>query len=74
VYARLDMAAQMQKGALTIDRATNLVEVRPLRRRRVYALPLDWVAHMICRHVIMTELQDKRREKADRLMSRMRRR
>jgi len=63
VFERLDMASVPQRGTLTIDRQSGLCEVRPLRRRRTFALPLSYVARMICRHVTMAELAEKRATK-----------
>lgn len=68
IFERLDLASQAQQGTVTIDRQQGLFSVRPLRRRRIYALPLAFVARMVCRHVIQLELAEKRaaRRKAGR--------
>lgn len=63
VFERLDAASTPQRGTLCIDRQTGLCEVRPLRRRRVYALPVSFVARMVCRHVLLAELAEKRAAK-----------
>lgn len=60
VFERLDMASVPQRGTLTIDRQSGLCSVRPKRRRRTFDLPLSFVARMICRHVIMGELAEKK--------------
>lgn len=44
VVGRLDNAAKITDGTVTIDRGAGLLEVRPMRRRRTYALPLSTVA------------------------------
>jgi hypothetical protein len=56
VLARLDMASQLQKGTVTIDRTTDLISVRPYHRKRVYSLPLSFVAEWLVRHVITSEV------------------
>ena len=63
VFERLDRASTGQRGTLTIDRESGLCEVRPYRRRVVYALPLSYVAHLICRHMIWRKLADDRAAK-----------
>lgn len=60
VFERLDAASTPQHGTLTIDRESGLCSVRPKRRRRTFDLPLSFVARMICRHVLMAELAEKR--------------
>jgi hypothetical protein len=59
-YGRIDGATE---GTVTIDRETDLVSVRPLRRRRVYELPLAWVANAVLSKVVKVELAEKRRLK-----------
>lgn len=63
VFERLDLASTPQQGTVTIDRTRGLFTVRPLRRHRVYELPLSAVARMVCQHVIRVELVEKRRAK-----------
>ena len=63
VIGRFDMASRTQEGTLTIDMGSRTIRVRPLRRRKVYELPLDSVAEWIVRRVIMAELAAKRAEK-----------
>lgn len=67
VYERLDLASAAQEGTVVIDRGpAPIFTVRPKRRRKVYALPLSFVARMVCRHVIAIELAEKRKAKAAR--------
>ena len=47
-------------GTVTIDRASNIIAVRPLRRHRTYALPLAFVAQLVCERIIKAEAQEKR--------------
>jgi hypothetical protein len=70
VCGRLDMATRPSYGTVTIDRGANLFSVRPLRRRRIYTLPLDNVAEMVVRSIIMLELREKRAAKAARRKAR----
>lgn len=63
VMARLDMASQVRVGTVTIDRGTQLFEVRPYRRRRVYALPLATVADMVVRDIIRAEVRARREQR-----------
>ncbi len=61
VSARLDMASRVSEGTVTIGRSGEaLFSVRPLRRRRLYELPLSTVAELVCRHVIVAELREMR--------------
>jgi len=62
VIARLD-SARTQRGTVTVERAVDLFVVRPLRRRRTYALPLSVVAQMVVERVIKRELSEKRAAK-----------
>lgn len=66
VAGRLDMASRYQEGTLVVDRSARTVAVRPLRRHKVYELPLDTVAEWICRQVLLVEARRKREEKAER--------
>ena len=63
VTARLDMASRASVGTVTIDRAgpCPLFSVRPLRRRRVYAVPLATVAEWVVRTLIAEEVRERRR-------------
>lgn len=60
VLGQLDGAGGFRPGTVRIDRAAGVFEVRPLRRRRVYALPLGDVATMVCRRIIVAEVAAKR--------------
>jgi hypothetical protein len=64
VVAHLDGAGGKKNGTVEIDRATNLVQVRPFRSRRTYDMTLEAVATIICRHVLMEESQEKKARKA----------
>lgn len=48
---------------LVIDRDTQVISVRPFRRRRTYDLTLAWVARAIYRKVVMTEVAEKKATK-----------
>jgi hypothetical protein len=61
VVARLDLASRASVGTVTIDRGAGLFSVRPLRRRRVYELPLADVAAMVVRSIIAAEVRERRR-------------
>ncbi len=63
VAGRLDRAAGVHEGTVTIDRLRQLFCVRPLRRRRVYELPLSVVADLVVHKVVIAELAIKRAEK-----------
>jgi len=63
VVALLDMASRPTVGTVTIDRAAGLFTVRPLRRRRLYTLPLDMVASLVVRKIIAEEARQAREEK-----------
>jgi hypothetical protein len=65
VQGRLDSAGRLQEGTVTIDRAAELFSVRPLRRRKVYTLPLSTVADMVCQRIILGEASEKRRLKRE---------
>lgn len=51
-------------ATVTIDRASELISVRPRKRRRTYTLPLSAVAEMIVYRVIRAEVLIARKEKA----------
>lgn len=51
------------EATVEIDRRTQIVSVRMLRRRRVYSLPLSWVAEAIAWRVSRAEASAKRAEK-----------
>lgn len=65
VVALLEMASRPQIATVTIDRAANLFTVRPLRRRRVYTLPLADVASMVVRGLIRAEVLERARAKKE---------
>jgi hypothetical protein len=60
VCAKMSMASRPSYATVTIDRGANLFSVRELRRRRVYTLPLDAVAGMVVRSMIVAEVREKR--------------
>lgn len=66
VVGRLDNAARVVEGTVTIDRHAGLFEVRPLRRRKSYTLPLSTVADMVVARIIRAEVFAKRLERAKR--------
>jgi len=63
VYSRLDGAGGSQRGTVLIDRASGLVTVRPLRKKRTYTMPLAMVADLICARIITNELNEKKAAK-----------
>jgi hypothetical protein len=70
VLGKLDSAGRPTAGTVSIDRATGMIEVRPLRRRRTYTMLLSDVATMICTRVITHEVAKARKEKAERKKAR----
>lgn len=64
VFGRLDGAGGAKAGTILIDRAAGLLHVRPLRRRRVYTMPLSMVADMVCQRILMNEVAEKRASRA----------
>jgi len=60
VEARFDAAGGKQEGTVTVDRDAGLVHVRPLRAQRVYTMPLDMVADMICQRIVLNEVRDQK--------------
>lgn len=64
VIGRLDHAARVQEGTLSIDRDSGVVTVRPKRRRKVYLCTLDKLADMIVQRNIIAERLEKARQKA----------
>lgn len=65
VVALLELASRPQVATVTIDRRANLFHVRPLRRRRVYTLPLADVASLVVRGLIRAEVLERARAKRD---------
>ena len=47
-------------ATVSIDRKYGLICVRPLRRRKVYELPLSWAAEAVMWHVLKREAAEKR--------------
>lgn len=66
VAARLEHASRVSEATVTIDRESGVVSVRPLRRRRVYIMPLADAAAWIVRSTIVAELRAKRAARAAR--------
>jgi hypothetical protein len=60
VYGRLDGASQ---ATVEIDRASEILTVRPFRRRKVYTLPLSTVAEMVIWRIARAEAAEKRAAK-----------
>lgn len=69
VCGRLDMASRPSYGTLTIERASGVVAVRPLRRRRLYVTTLDAIAEWIVRSTIAAEVREKKAAKRARRRS-----
>lgn len=66
VVGRFDSATRVQYGTVTIDRGSNVVEVRPLRRRRTWLFTLDDLVDAAVRRLIAAEVREqkaKRRKK-----------
>ena len=63
VVGRLDMASRETPWTVTISRDAGLFTVRPLRRRRVYTLPLDAVAAWVVRSIIASEVRERKAAK-----------
>jgi len=59
----LDFASRASRATVTIDRASHIFSVRPHKRRRVYELPLDVVAGMVVRKIVIAEINIKRAAK-----------
>lgn len=66
ITGRLDNAARVVAGTVTIDRAAGTFGVRPLRRRRVYELPLSTVADMVVDRILRAEAFAQRLARAAR--------
>ncbi len=64
VVAALDGAGGKKEGTVSIDRETNTLSVRPKRSRRTYDMSLEAIATIVCRHVLMSEEQERRAKKA----------
>lgn len=63
ISALLENASRPQEATVTIDRASGLFTVRPLRKRTVYTLPLADVASFAVRRIIAVEVAKKRAAK-----------
>lgn len=61
VIGRFDSASKTQTATVVMDRDVGLFSVRPLRRRRIYSLPLSVVAEMVVQWNIRAELLERRR-------------
>ena len=71
VLGVLDNAGGVQSGRVTIT-PDGFFQVRPLRRRRVYALPLSTVADIVCKRIMISEVAAERAEKKKRRRRRRR--
>jgi hypothetical protein len=60
VVGRFDGASS---ATVTIDRTHGLISVRPLRRRRTYALPLAAIVRHIIYTVVQAELAEKKAQR-----------
>jgi hypothetical protein len=69
VIARLD-GVRTTRGTVTVERAVDLFVVRPLRRRRVYSMPLSQVAQIVVERVIKAEVAQRKAERKARRRSR----
>ena len=65
VIGRLDRAAGVRQGTMTIDRAAGLITVRPRRSRKTYTLCTDRVADWVVSFCIRAELVEKRKRKRE---------
>lgn len=66
VTGTFDISGGLQTATVEIDRASGIVSVRPLRRRRAYSLPLAAVAAWICQVIIRGEVRERRAAKRGR--------
>lgn len=53
-----------KEATVEIDRGPGIFRVRPLRRRKVYELPLAYVAEMVLWSCIKAEVREKKRLKS----------
>lgn len=74
VLGRFDHASRIQEATVTLNRAAGIFEVRPLRSRRSYDLPLGVVAEMVVQRLIKAEAFIKRMEKGKKRKAARRRR
>lgn len=63
VIGTFDIGGGAQTATVEIDRASGVFSVRPLRRRRVYSLPLSSVATMVCQVIVRAEVRERRAAK-----------
>lgn len=61
VIGRLDKAGGVQYGTVTIDRSNNVVEVRPLRRRKTWLFTLDQLIDLAVQRQIIADLKEKKK-------------
>lgn len=64
VVGKLDHAARVQEGTMSIDRDTGIVHVRPKRRRKVYECTVDALAQVVVQRSIRLEMLERARAKA----------
>ncbi len=64
VLGQLDMAGGVVPGKVDVDPNAGTFAVRPLRRHRVYTLPLSVVATMVCKAIVLAEAREKRAAKS----------
>jgi hypothetical protein len=67
IYGRFNGASA---ATVTIDRSTDIVTVRPLRRRKTYEMTLGGIAEMIIYKVIQQEIREKNKDKKKRRLVR----
>lgn len=65
VLAKLDQAARFTYGTVSIDRETGVVEIRPLRRRKVYTTTLAALAQLAVERAVLAELREKRKAREE---------
>ena len=63
VVGRIDMASRTGAATVTVDRATGIVEVRLLRRRRTYQMPLADVARWVVDVNVRAEIRERKARK-----------
>jgi hypothetical protein len=63
VSAELDGRGRFTEATVTVHRGALVLEVRPLRRRRSYELPLAEVAAMVYQRIIRAEVAAARKAK-----------
>ena len=63
VMGMFEMACRPQEATVSIDRDTGVVEIRPLRRRKIYLTTLAAMASVAVRREIQREVQEKKKAK-----------